>query len=74
MKITFIKIWETAQKHKLTNEEFLSMCRSNYFNPFEDKLIMKIVTTIIVASIVMEFIDCIKKKTHEDATKRTKED
>ena len=62
MKITFERILEIHKRHNLINEEFLSMCRSNDFNPFEDELIIKIMTTIIVTSIIMEFTNCISNK------------
>ena len=67
MEITFTRILETATKHKIKGEEFLSMVRSNEFNPFEDELIMKIVISTIVMGVVMEFMKCIpnKKKTRK---------
>ncbi len=56
MEITFERILETATKHKIKGNEFLSMCRSNDFNPFESELIMKVVITTIIMGFVMDSI------------------
>ncbi len=56
MKITLRKIWDTKEKHNLTNEEFLSMCRSNDFNPFDDKETMKLIITVIATGVVWDLI------------------
>ena len=57
MKITYTRMLEASKKYKLTNEEFLSMCRSNEFNPFEDELIRKIIITVIATSVITNLIN-----------------